>query len=170
VSQIVDMKVLDPCGPQVFESASCRVWRRTVFMVKPAENRARRHVKAVGKPVSRSVLQTYRFDCWGIGHSRAQRHMRATTVVMRDPTSQEEPEVVLVERYHPVEKLSSQCPDESFAERICLGGSIRGLQHAQAQVANGFVECLREDAVAIVTPLGLRPPFVTSTTALSFSP
>jgi hypothetical protein len=47
-------------GRQIFESASCWVWRCTVFMVKPAENRARGHMKAVGKPVLRGALQTCR--------------------------------------------------------------------------------------------------------------
>jgi len=58
--------------------------------------------------------------------------------------------VDLAERYRPVEKLSSQCFQQSLTDRVCLGSSIRCLQNAQAQVSNGFVECLREDAVAIV--------------------
>ena len=69
---------------------------------------------------------------------------------MGDPTSQELPEMVLAERYHPIEKLPSQCSHQSLTDRIRLGRPIRRLQNAQSQVPNGLIQCLGEDAVAIV--------------------
>ena len=80
----------------------------------------------------------------------AQREMRARVQVVRDPLRQDTPQMVFVERDHPIETLASSGPDESLAVPVGLRRADGCLQHAQRHSVQPIVNRGREDAVAIV--------------------
>src|SRR5258705_11061972 len=76
--------------------------------------------------------------------------MRSFTVVVGHPLRQDPPQMLLVERNHPVETLAPGGPDESLAEPVALRRVDRHLQHPKRHGVQRLVNRGREDAVAIV--------------------
>lgn len=88
--------------------------------------------------------------CRFVGQSRPQSRMWSFTVVMGHPLRQGPPQMLLVERNHPIKTLAPGGPYESLAEPVGLRRVDRRLQHPKRHGVQRLVNRGREDAVAIV--------------------
>lgn len=78
---------------------------------------------ALGEPMppGHELLRTCKF-VRRIRYSRAQGAMRAAPIVMSNPLLQDQPKVPLRYRNYPVKAFAPNCPDHSFANRVCERG------------------------------------------------
>ena len=105
----------------------------------------------------RQAMSRLRCPTSGLGRdSRSERGMRSFSVVVRDPLGQHLPEMPLVKRNHPIERLAPGGSNEPFAVCVGLRSAHGRPQHLQRHRMNCVVHGRREDAIAIVyeEPIG----------------
>ena len=112
---------------------------------------------ALGEPMppGHELLRTCKF-VRRIRYSRAQGAMRAAPIVMSNPLLQDQPKVPLRYRNYPVKAFAPNCPDHSFADRVCPRRTRWGFQHRQAQCPDRIIHRPREDAVPVVNQVTVR--------------
>jgi hypothetical protein len=84
------------------------------------------------------------------GYTRAQCAVRASTVVVSHPLSQDRAQVRLGHREHPVQALPPNGADHPLADRVRLQTRDGRSQHFDAQGSDRMVQVLGEDRVTIV--------------------
>ena len=85
--------------------------------------------------------------------------MRAPTVTMGDPGFQDQTQVGFRQWDEPVQTFPAECANNALTHGAHLGTVRRGLQHADPEGLDRFIELACEDAVAIVNQ-ELVPIFV----------
>src|SRR5690606_23677339 len=103
-------------------------------VVEPMPKRRQRHGQTRGR----------------IRNAWSQRCVRTSAVVMRHPSFERLTQMRFRQRNYPVQTLSSNRPNDAFADGIRFWTSRWALQYAQPQPPDGLIHLGREDAVAIV--------------------
>ena len=93
--------------------------------------------------------------CWRTRNSRAQSHMRATLIVKIHPFFQDESQVALGMRYHPIQAFAVHRSEQPLADRIGFRAPHRGLQHVQPSGFYGSIQRLGKDAVPIMNQISI---------------
>src|SRR5690348_3703731 len=88
-----------------------------VLVMQSSENRLGYDLMTLGNAMHRQL------DLWNLGfwlrNTRPQAGMRATLVVMGNPFPENATQVLLVERNQEVQTLTTNGPNQAFAESIC---------------------------------------------------
>src|SRR5579862_3614036 len=85
-----------------------------------------------------------------IGHTWPQGHMWTAGVVMKDPRTQDRPQMRFGQRYQPIRTLATDGADESFANGVRLWGVRWRFKDADTEPRDRCIQMLGEYAVAIV--------------------
>jgi hypothetical protein len=98
-----------------------------VFMMQPAENRFAADSIEFSATMSRRRLRADARDGGGARNARAQRHMRASAIVMSDPGFEGEAQMGFGQRDHPVKAFPANRANHAFANGIHRWTVRRGL-------------------------------------------
>lgn len=124
-------RTVDGCGKY-----SGRASLQAVLVVQARENRPHGDAVRTCKVVPRDGHPPSRI----VGNPWTQGGMRPFAIVMSDPLGERAPQVPVVERKHPIQTLSTGCPDHAFTERVLLWHADRCLHHAQMHRRERSVE------------------------------
>lgn len=94
---------------------------------------------------------------WGAGKiirwiwdSRPNAGVWPALIVMRNPVSQNSPQVIFSQRDEKVQALSAKCANYSFTDAVGYRASIRCPEYSKTHMCNGTVELQRKNTIAIV--------------------
>jgi hypothetical protein len=90
-----------------------------------------------------------------IRHTRSERAMRTSAVVMRHPTSENRTKMRFGHRDQPIQALSPCRSDDPLAQRIRLRARNGGSQYFDSQGSDRIVEALGEDPISIVDQVAM---------------
>src|ERR1019366_1783011 len=85
-----------------------------------------------------------------VGNARSQRGMWSATVVVGHPRCQDFAQVPLAQRNNPVQTLTPQSPDQSFAKRVRLRAAHRRGDNLKAEPGQRSVQFGGKDRVVVV--------------------
>src|SRR5438093_13751365 len=106
----------------------CRDGLKPVLVVKAAQNGRGRDAIISTNRVAGAL--SYWFWRSPIGNTWTEARVRPAVIVMRNPFSQDSPEMPLIDRNHPIQTLTTCSPDHAFAIGIRLRHRNRCLQDA----------------------------------------
>src|SRR5271163_3824558 len=93
----------------------------------------------------------------GLGDPRTQARVWPSFIIVSDPRPQTSPQVLLIQRDHEIQTLSSHCPDEPFAIGIGLRCPDWNVQYPQPKCVPQFLVQVRgKDGVSIVNQESVR--------------
>ena len=102
-------------------------------MVQTAKDRLGADHVGLFAAMARSGLLVIAIGGRRIGNTRAQRHVRTSSIVMRNPHSQNGSQMRLGQRNQPIQTLAPYRTDDAFADRIGLGTARRRFQHPDSE-------------------------------------